>query len=306
MSVKYDDKFYNHYQQKEFELPPHYSKHENFLMRFKACFEHHEFVENATIVALFKEGSGVFQRNGQRLNVEKDSFFVLNPNEGWEFFNEENSYMDVLSFGITKDFSSSFSYYLKTKNESILDDPFDSIKDMNFFLEKPLFSDYYSSGKLLKYIYDLSNDYEFEFLCPEELTIEVLQSIYKEQLLGNKIVNNIKAKKISTKEETLKRLLIAYEFIHDNIQNHISINELSYISSLSKFHLYDSFKKAFGKTPHQYINRLKISKAKEALQKKDLSVSEISDFFGFSDLSVFSKVFKKAYGNPPSYYLENN
>jgi len=61
-------------------------------------------------------------------------------------------------------------------------------------------------------------------------------------------------------------------------------------------------KKAFGKTPHQYINRLKIAKAKEALQNNDLSISEVSDLFGFSDLAVFSKVFKKAYGHPPSYF----
>lgn len=80
------------------------------------------------------------------------------------------------------------------------------------------------------------------------------------------------------------------------------MDQLCHVSSLSKFHLYDSFKKAFGKTPHQYINRLKLAKAKELVQYGGLSVSEISDLLGFSDQSVFSKVFKKAYGHPPSYF----
>lgn len=300
MSLKYKDKFYNHFQRKDFRIPPHYSKEENFLTRFQSDFEHHEFIENATIIALFKEGKGVFQRKGRRLKVEKDGFFVLNPNEGWEFLNENRAYVDVLGFGITKSFSSKYSQYLKSDSQQILDNPFDLSDETNFFLEKPLSSDYFESGKLLQHIYKLSNIHEFDFLCPEELTIAVLQSVYKEQLLGNKIVNKIEAKKLSTKEETLKRLLIAYEFIHDNIQNQISVEQLSLVSSLSKFHLYDSFKKAFGKTPHQYINRLKMAKAKEFIQNGDLSISEVSDLFGFSDLAVFGKVFKKAYGQSPS------
>ena len=300
MSLKYRDKFYNHFQNKEFKIPPQYSKEENFLTRFQSNFEHHAFIENATIIALFKEGNGIFQRKGRRLKVAEDSFFVLNPNEGWEFLNTTKTYVDVLGFGITKYFSASYSHYLKSGSQQTLDNPFDLSEETNFFLEKPLLSDYYESGKLLRHIYALSNTYEFDFVCPEELTIEVLQSVYKEQLLANKIVNRIEAKKVSTKEETLKRLLIAYEFIHDNIERQISIEQLSKVSSLSKFHLYDSFKKAFGKTPHQYINRLKIAKAKEFVLHGDLSISEVSDLFGFSDLAVFSKVFKKAYGRPPS------
>lgn len=299
---KYKDKYYNHFAQKAFYIPPQYSKEESFLTRFQSNFEHHEFVENSMIITFFKEGKAIFQKKQQQLHIEKDSFFVLNPNEGWEFFNESKQYVDVLGFGITQNFASNFYHYSKNDRQLVLDDPFDSYTQSNFFLEKPLSSKYYKSGELLRHIYDLSNTYEFDFLCPEELTIEILQSVYKEQLLGNKIANKIEAKKSSTKQETLKRLITAYEFIHDNVENPITTEELSTISCLSKFHLYNSFKKAFGKTPHQYINRLKIIKAKEVLQTQDLSVSEVADAFGYSNLSVFSKVFKKVYGRPPSYY----
>lgn len=302
MKNKFKDKYYNHFEKKAFELPPHYSQQESFLMRYKARFEHYEFLENCLTVIFFKEGNGEFQHKNARLKAKDNSFLVLNPNEGWEYLNENNDYIDVLSFGIPNSLSNQCIHFLKDHNQQLLDDPSHFGQESFSFLEKPLNSDYYSSGKLLKNIYDQSNTYRYEFLCPEELTIEVLQSICKEQLLGNKITNKIDAKKLSTKEETLKRLLIAYEFIHDNVQNQISMDQLSHVSSLSKFHLYDSFKKAFGKTPHQYINRLKLSKAKEYVENGDFSVSEVSDLFGFSDQSVFSKVFKKAYGHPPSYF----
>jgi len=302
MSKKYKNKYYNHFEKKVFTIPPHYSKQENFLMRYKASFEHYEFLENCLTIIFFKEGNGEFIGKTKRLRGKDEDFLVLNPNEGWEYFNEEKRYIDVLSFGISDSLSQQFYYYLKTLNQGLLDNPTGFSKESFRFLEKPLCADYYSTGKLLQNIYDNSNSYRYEFLSAEELSIEVLNSIYKEQLIGNKIINCIKTKKLSTKEETLKRLLVAYEFIHDNIGESISTEELAFVSSLSKFHLYDSFKNAFGKTPHQYINRLKIAKAKEMLQNNEVSVSEVSDAFGYSDLSVFSKVFKKTYGNPPSYY----
>jgi AraC-like DNA-binding protein len=306
MPLKYRDKYYNHFQKRTFELPPHYTKQENFLMRYEARFEHYEFFENCMTVVFFHKGAGELHRKDKILKARDNKFLVLNPNEGWEYLNEKNQYIDVLSFGISDNFNAQHAYYLKAQDQQLLDAPFNTSQEAFRFLENTLHADCYSSGRLLQQIYAQSNTYDYEFFCPEELTIEVLRSVYHEQLLGNKISSKIDAKKRSTKDETLKRLLVAYEFIHDNMGTQISIEQLSFVSSLSKFHLYDSFKNAFGKTPHQYINRLKVSQAKEYLQNGHFSVSEVSDLLGFSDSSVFSKVFKKAYGRPPSSFQVQN
>lgn len=302
MPIEYKDIFYNHFEKRKFRTPPHYSEHENFLMRYKARFEHYEFHQNCLTVIYFKEGRGEFVSKASQIKAKDGHFMVLNPNDGWEFINPRNQYIDVLSFGITSKLLDEGNTYLQTRNEKLLDNPYYNIRQESFFLEKDLKSEYYTSGRLLKYIHNFSGYEEYKLTSAEELTIEVIKSLYREQVLGNKITDKINAKKISTREETLKRLLVAYEYIHDNIEHPITIEHLSQISSLSRFHLFDSFKKAFGKTPHQYINRLKISKAKKMLQKEDIPIGELSDLFGFSDLSVFSKAFKKTYGKSPSYF----
>lgn len=304
MSTKYRNKFYNHFEKKHHQAPPQHDRHKNFLMRFQVRLDYHQFLEHGLVAFYFKKGSGQFLSEKGQTKAKDGHFLVLNPSEGREFINDSDEYLDILSFDITNKLVNECNFYLQSENLGLLDDPFGEIQEDSFFIEDSLKADHYTSGNLLQEIYELSQQEEFELFSADELTISVIQSLFKDQKLGYKIVNKIEAKKVSTKLETLKRLLIAYEFIHDNVENPISINELSIASSLSRFHLYDSFKKAFGKTPHQYINRLKIVKAKETLQKGQLSVSEVSDSFGFSDLSVFSKVFKKAYGRPPSHYLD--
>ncbi|MGB5818535.1 MAG: AraC family transcriptional regulator [Saonia sp.] len=302
MPIDYQDIFYNHFEQQEYKVPPHYKKEENFLMRYKARFANYEFHENCLTVIYFKQGNGELIKKNRRLKAKDDQFLILNPNEGWEFVNKENKYIDVLSFGISCKLASECDVYLNLENGKLLDDPFDKTAHQTFFLEKMFSANYFSTGDLLRHIYNTSLLKDYRYMDAEELTMEVLRSISQNQMKAYALANKIKAQKSSTKVETFKRLLSAYEYIHDNIAHAISLDELSQVSSLSKFHLYDSFKNVYGKTPHQYINRIKVAKAKEQIQSGDFSIGEISDSFGFSDLCVFTKIFKKAYGNPPSYY----
>ncbi|MFS4467566.1 helix-turn-helix domain-containing protein [Maribacter sp. 2210JD10-5] len=304
----YKNLFYNHFENQSYkakveDFPTNYKSEENLLLRYKARIPYFNFHQNSLTIRYFKQGSGELMLKDRRLKVRDEDFLILNPNDGWEFINERNDYIDVLSFGISNSLISQCNFYLQEENEKILSDPLGETSHDTFFIESPLKAKHYASGQLLQFIYGLSNQDDFKLTCPDELTIEILQSIYREQKLGNKIEKEIQAKKSVTKKETFRRLLLAYEYIHDNVGTHISIEQLSFVSSLSKFHLYNSFKMAFGKTPHQYINRLKVSKAKELVKTGKLSISEVSDSLGFSDLSVFSKVFKKVYGHPPSYYM---
>ena len=49
-----------------------------------------------------------------------------------------------------------------------------------------------------------------------------------------------------------------------------------------------------------------MSRAKSYLEKGQFSIGEIADFLGYSDMSVFGKVFKKTYGYCPSRYRKDD
>jgi AraC-like DNA-binding protein len=60
------------------------------------------------------------------------------------------------------------------------------------------------------------------------------------------------------------------------------------------------FKKRFDTTPARYITLQKIEYAKQLLGMPHLSIMEVAERSGFSDVYYFSKVFKKETGSTPS------
>ncbi len=302
MNSKYKDSYYDHFSRQAFDRAPIFCRDKNYMMRFIAPLKSYTFENNNLTIIFFKNGAGKLVWNDKQVKIGTNKFIVLNPGVGWEYVNENSDCIDVLSFVVSNDFRGQLNFYNKANETQLLESPFDQIDDDAFFIENPLSADHYLSGELLKKIHAQSEGFEFDFLSAEELAIDVLQRISEEQVKAYSLASKIEAKKKTTQMETLRRLLIAYEYIHDNITDSISLEKLTLEASLSKYHLYKSFRAVYGKTPHQYINRLKVAKSKQYIQSGQFSISEVYNLFGFNDLSVFSKVFKKAYGHPPSHY----
>lgn len=72
------------------------------------------------------------------------------------------------------------------------------------------------------------------------------------------------------------------------------------------------FKKEVGVTPHEYLIRLRMQRAKAILlsgvtnRYSDYTVTQIAEACGFSEPLYFSRVFKKYFGIAPSFYIKEN
>jgi AraC-like DNA-binding protein len=80
------------------------------------------------------------------------------------------------------------------------------------------------------------------------------------------------------------------------------INELADMSRLSPEYFISVFKKAFKKTPHQYMLEKRISKAKQLLRYECAKVKDVAKECGYKDEFHFSKTFKKSTGITPKVY----
>lgn len=99
--------------------------------------------------------------------------------------------------------------------------------------------------------------------------------------------------------------VIAY--INEHISEQINIDQLCTASHTSKYHLCRKFKRNMGITIMQYITETRIELAKEMLVKqKDLSVSDVSERCGFTNMSYFCAVFKKMVGSSPLAYKKQS
>lgn len=90
-------------------------------------------------------------------------------------------------------------------------------------------------------------------------------------------------------------------YITENFQRKISLNELAEISHLSREYMISLFKKKLGVSPHQYILNYRISYACNLFQR-GYTVSQVYRECGFSELTNFSVRFKQVVGMSPLEY----
>ncbi len=89
------------------------------------------------------------------------------------------------------------------------------------------------------------------------------------------------------------------DYINDNLNENLSLAQMSQIAQMSPHYFATLFKQSIGIAPHQYITKCRIEKAKSLLASRELSVTQISDAVGFKSQSHFAKVFCKYVGITP-------
>ena len=97
-------------------------------------------------------------------------------------------------------------------------------------------------------------------------------------------------------------LLRARDLIDRAYGEPLDVPALAREAFASEAHFIRSFRAAFGATPHRYLTRRRIERAKELLRATDESVSEISLQVGFRSLGSFSRTFRSLVGESPRGY----
>lgn len=96
------------------------------------------------------------------------------------------------------------------------------------------------------------------------------------------------------------RVYAAKNYIDSNFKDTDCLKSAVKQCGLSSRRFNDIFKDNFGTTPNKYLIQRRIERAKSMLELQSLTVSEVAELCGFSDVYYFSKVFKQACGVPPS------
>lgn len=110
-------------------------------------------------------------------------------------------------------------------------------------------------------------------------------------------------KNTSLQNEYISRINKTLDYIETNINNQFTLEELASVATFSKFHFHRIFFAAIGETPFQLIQRLRLEKAAALIaSNENESISEIAAECGFSDISIFSRNFKKHFDTTASAY----
>ncbi|MHA7966063.1 helix-turn-helix domain-containing protein [Paenibacillus sp. CAU 1782] len=100
--------------------------------------------------------------------------------------------------------------------------------------------------------------------------------------------------------KNLKRFDPVLRYIDENYHEPLTVETLSSIAGLSRFHFSRLFKEMTGRTLSAYILSFRLNRADYLLRHTELTVSEIAALTGFSDIYYFSRAFKKHKKAAPS------
>jgi len=100
------------------------------------------------------------------------------------------------------------------------------------------------------------------------------------------------------KKEIAKILM----YVNANLSTDLSITHVAGIANMSESYFSHLFKNEMGISFVDYVNRVRIEKAKEMLVRTELRVNEIGSAVGIENSNYFSILFKKLAGSTPIQY----
>lgn len=111
------------------------------------------------------------------------------------------------------------------------------------------------------------------------------------------IFEKLRKKPYSKSDERIAR---AKEYIDQYFTESDCLEKAVIESKIGKRRFRDLFRQLYDETPSRYITMKKIQLAQRLLSVGGVSVSEVSDICGFSDVYYFSKTFSQVCGISPS------
>ncbi|TYS11596.1 methylphosphotriester-DNA--protein-cysteine methyltransferase family protein [Bacillus subtilis] len=92
------------------------------------------------------------------------------------------------------------------------------------------------------------------------------------------------------------------EYVDSHCDEKLTLEVLAFLSHGTPYHLHRTFKKLKGMTPVDYIQHVRIEKAKMLLTTCDDPVSKVGESVGLSNTSYFITLFKRKTGQTPEAY----
>lgn len=97
-----------------------------------------------------------------------------------------------------------------------------------------------------------------------------------------------------------KALVEVAALMEANIEEPLSLEELSQLAGLSQRHLQRIFREALHVSPSHYYLDLRLRRARELLLQTEMSITGITVACGFQSSCHFSKCYRALFGKPPS------
>ena len=101
------------------------------------------------------------------------------------------------------------------------------------------------------------------------------------------------------------RLRRITEMVHAKLEDELGLHEMAQSVGLSTAHFARMFRKSTGETPHQFVLRLRLERARAMLRAPDARVLDVAVACGFKTQQHFAQVFREVCAISPTEYRQD-
>jgi AraC family transcriptional regulator len=258
-----------------------------------AKYHYPDHVTPYLLVGNFKN-AGNYTFNGRAAFVNDNFFYLLNAGDHLEINFKQKKPLETMLVLFSEQMIKAVAGYRSKTTDNLLDNYTETICRNFYMPDIPLaYND--AVIRCLNQLKVIENKTDLE-----PVLLELLDALWDLTEYGKSGLDQISAKRKSTREELYRRLFLAEQFMRDNYCQPLSIDEMASEACMNKFHFLKLFKHRYGVSPHQYLVRLKLEHAHSLLLSGKYSVSEACYEIGFESHGTFTHLFKRIYGFLPS------
>ena len=244
-------------------------------------------------------GSSSCTVDGETRHIGEGSYFISNCRQPYTLQIEEGSETETFNIHFGEYFAESVLHSLVTPADRILNQGGEK-QPFSFFNQLHR-RDAVFDALISQIIHD-HKEHGFDKLRFEEQLTSLLTYHLQQHRHIADMVHQLPPVRLATRVQLYKQLSRAMDAIHSCSGDELSLEMLSKAACLSKYHFLRLFRSAYGFSPHQYIQQLRIERARTILSRTDTPVADLADLLGFVNSQSFSRLFSQRVGVSPSRY----
>lgn len=272
------------------------------FIRSKSLEETDDHVSRLSIRCMLN-GRQHYKVDGNDHLVHADNFLVVNQGQHYKTSFSAKQEQEMILVAFQPGMAERVYHSMSSSPEKLLDDPFGVARQNISFFDKT----YDRDLVVHKLFVRLRRLIDAPFGIKTKADIDgmydaLLVRLFELQHPLHKEMRRLECAKQSTREELYRRLTIAREYMDAHSGDNIRLEDIARTACLSVHHFKREFAKVYQVTPHRYLSHKRMEKAIRLLQRRHISIKELSLECGFESTSAFIRQFKASTGQTPGSY----
>ena len=265
----------------------------NAILNARGMGHHEARFAGALSIKTVLRGRATWETAGGRFDLVPGSLLVLNDGEEYTITTDALQPVETFCLFFARGFVED-AFRAETEGSAGLIEEPEQTRKIEFFerlhFESPLMREIETARECLK------KDRQD---CLSSTFYEAALALVREQVDVAKRAGRLPSLRAATRAEIVRRLGVATSYLHASSDRGVTIAEAAREACLSPFHFHRLFTRFHGVTPHRYLNRLRLERARALLRASDRSVIDVATECGFESLGSFTTLYKRTFGVSP-------